>query len=163
MNILRDYDQRSPIVAINGICATSQPLASQVGIDILKSGGNAADAAIAMAATLSLTEPFSTGLGGDCVVMFWNNKTKEISSINGIGRSPMNLTIDSLESKDKFGDQFHTKSVHAVTVPGAAAAWCDTIKQYGSGDLTLSQIFQPTIDYCEQGVPIQVKTSYNWK
>src|SRR3954447_17808146 len=87
---------RSPVLARRGMVASSQPLASQAGLSILMKGGNAADAAVATAAALNVTEPASTGLGGDCFALFYDAKTKKITALNGSGRCPAALTIDLL-------------------------------------------------------------------
>ncbi|XP_078061542.1 glutathione hydrolase-like YwrD proenzyme isoform X2 [Mustelus asterias] len=133
IEMLRFSSRRSPVVCTRGCTATSQPLATDAGLDILKKGGNAADAAVAMAAVLSLTEPFSTGLGGDCNCMFYDGITKKVYGLNGSGRSPQALTLDLLK-KEGFDDTNPLPLYHAnlVTVPGAAAAWCDTIRLFGS-------------------------------
>ncbi|EGG15453.1 hypothetical protein DFA_10291 [Cavenderia fasciculata] len=158
-----DYSSRSPLYATNGVCSSSQPLASQVGIDILKRGGNAADAAVAMAAVMNLTQPCSTGIGGDCFMIYYDAKTKEIHGMNGSGRAPEALTLQLVKEKGITGDCLPPYSALTVTVPGAAAAWCDTIEKFGSGKLTMTDILTPAIEYCELGVPIQSKTSMWWE
>src|SRR3954462_13478506 len=119
---------RSPVVARRGMVACSQPLASQAGLSILMKGGNAAEAAAAMAAALNVTEPASTGLGGDCFSLFYNAKTKNITPLNGSGRAPAGLTIELLKQqhlispgKSVTADEYHA---HNTTVPGACGGWC---------------------------------------
>src|SRR5688500_17913493 len=90
---------RSPVVARRGMVVSGQPLASQVGLSILMKGGNAADAAVAMAAALNVTEPASTGIGGDCFALFYDAKTKKISALNGSGRAPAGLSISLLRQQ----------------------------------------------------------------
>ncbi|KAJ1951548.1 hypothetical protein FBU59_000091 [Linderina macrospora] len=144
--------------------ASTQPLANQAGVRILEQGGNAADAAVAVAAAINLAEPFSTGIGGDCFCLFYNAKDKSIRGLNGSGRAPAGLTIDVL--RDRFGisgDEVPARSVHAVTVPGAAAGWVDTVEAFGSGKLTLAEILQPAIEMCEEGVPVGELTSPFWR
>src|SRR5579859_1770242 len=91
--------RRSPVLARRGMVATSQPLASQAGLAILRAGGNAADAAVATAAVLNVTEPASTGVGGDCFALFFDAKTRQVTALNGSGRAPQALNINLLKSK----------------------------------------------------------------
>src|SRR4051794_34549161 len=90
------HSYRSPVVARRGMVASSQPLASQAGLSILMKGGNAADAAVATAAALNVTEPASTGLGGDCFALYYEAKAKNIRAMNGSGRAPAGLSIELL-------------------------------------------------------------------
>ncbi|KYQ89917.1 hypothetical protein DLAC_08484 [Tieghemostelium lacteum] len=162
MNIITDkYSNASVKFATNGICASSQYLASQVGIDILKKGGNAADASVAMAAILNLTQPCSTGIGGDCFVLYYCNKKKKVFGLNGSGRSPQSLDIELCKERG-FTESIPFSSALSVTVPGAAAAWVDTIERFGSGSLKLKDLLQPAIEYAENGVCIQPMTSHWW-
>src|SRR5258705_13739489 len=108
------HSYRSPVVSRRGMVACSQPLASQAGLSILMKGGNAADAAVAMAAALNVTEPASTGLGGDCFALFYDAKTKKISALNGSGRAPAGLSIELLAhqhlintKKNLISDEYH--------------------------------------------------------
>ncbi|XP_064617708.1 glutathione hydrolase-like YwrD proenzyme [Liolophura sinensis] len=163
---LRFNSRRSVVVCKNGCVACSQPLAAQIGVDILKSGGNAADAAVAVAAALNVTEPCSTGIGGDAFCLFYNAKSKKVHGLNGSGGSPAALTLAQAQ-KDGFAypDWSHIprNHGHSVTVPGAAAAWVDTVEKYGSGKLKLSEILQPAIRLAEEGFPVQKLTSYFWR
>jgi len=116
--------RRSPLICAQGCVSSSQPLASQVGVDILKRGGNAADAAVAVAAALAVMEPCSTGLGGDVFALYYDAASKSVQCINGSGRAPMGLTREialSVAEEDERGEKKLPKfSVHTVTVPGAA-------------------------------------------
>src|SRR5512143_2819717 len=147
--------RRSPVLARHGMVAASQPLAAMAGTRILMQGGNAADAAIAVAAALNVAEPTSTGLGGDCFALFYDAKTRAVTALNGSGRAPAALTIDLAErqylvSPDRqFSDQFHA---HCVTVPGASAGWCDFIERHGT--LPMSNILAPAIQLAEEGFPV---------
>src|SRR5207247_5120879 len=103
----------------SGMVATSQRLASEAGVVILREGGNAADAAVAAAAALNLTEPMSTGLGGDMFALFYDARTKKITALNGSGRAPAALSIELLRKQGL--DPLPAHHAHAVTVPGACA------------------------------------------
>ncbi|KAG4072389.1 hypothetical protein HA402_004321 [Bradysia odoriphaga] len=155
--------RRSPIYAKNGIVACSQPLAAEAGLEILKRGGNAADAAIAVAAALNVTQPTSTGLGGDAFALYYDATTKEVRGINGSGRCPANLSIETFENLG-YNEQNRpsTRSPLFITVPGAAAAWVDTVEQFGSGNLTLSEVLAPATKMAEEGFPVAQVCAYYW-
>ncbi|PWN45026.1 gamma-glutamyltranspeptidase [Ceraceosorus guamensis] len=172
--------RRSTVHSVRGIVSSSQPLASSAGIAILEQGGNAADAAVAVAAALNVTEPVSTGIGGDAFCLYWDAKLQRVRGINGSGRSGSGVTLEKLTSKGQaqaqarhagsldcdgpheLGSQLPFDSVHAVTVPGAAAAWCDTVRLLGSGKVTLRQVLAPAIRLAEDGVPICAQTAHDW-
>ncbi|HLF03161.1 MAG TPA: gamma-glutamyltransferase, partial [Anaerolineales bacterium] len=154
---------RSPLLATRGMIATSQPLATQAGLAILMEGGNAADAAVAAAAALNVTEPTSTGIGGDMFALYYEAKTRAVTALNGSGRAPAALTIGLIRQqglaaeKLTIADPFHA---HTVTVPGACAGWCDLIARHGS--MPLSKILAPAIRLAEEGFPVAPLTSYFW-
>jgi gamma-glutamyltranspeptidase/glutathione hydrolase len=153
--------RRSTVYALNGIVATSQPLACQVGLYILQvKEGNAADAAVATAAALNVVEPTSTGLGGDCFSLFFDNKTKRVSGINGSGRSPKELTIEYLNNIG-INNSIPDYSPHTVTVPGAAAGWIDTLEKFGT--LTIDEVLQPAIKLAENGYPVSPIIAHLWE
>ncbi len=133
--------RRSNVLAIRGMVATSQPLAAQAGLDILKAGGTAADAAIATAAMLNVVEPISTGIGGDCFALYWDARTKTITALNGSGRAAAAASIDELH---KLG---YTKmpgyTGHAVSIPGTVAGWSDLLERHGR--MQLSHVLQAAI------------------
>lgn len=140
------HSRRSPVYSTRGICASSQPLASAAGTKILAAGGNAADAAVAIAAALNVTEPCSTGIGGDCFVLFYSNKTKKVQALLGNGSAPEHLTLDRvLKAGYSSENPLPPTSVQTIPVPGAAAGWVDTIDSFGSGKLTLREILEPAI------------------
>ncbi|GAG29376.1 unnamed protein product, partial [marine sediment metagenome] len=112
--------RRSPVYATRGMVASSQPLASEAGMRILQQGGNAADAAVAVAAALNVTEPCSTGIGGDCFCLFFDNTTKKVDGVNASGRAPVELTLEKL-SELGFQNELPRYNVNTVTIPGAAA------------------------------------------
>ncbi len=150
---------RSPVYSRGGMVAASQPLAAAAGIEILASGGNAADAAVATAAALNVTEPTSTGLGGDMFALFFEAQSKQVTALNGSGRAPAALTLERLK-KEGFTElpQFHA---YTVTVPGACAGWCDLIERHGT--LSLGAILSPAIALAEEGFPVAPLTSYFWQ
>ena len=150
--------RRSVVHSANGMIACTQPLAAQAGQRILRAGGNAADAAVAVAAALNVTEPSSTGIGGDMFCLFYDAQSKKVESLNGSGRSPQNGTLERIRNdlglKDgKFGS-IPMSSVHAVTVPGAAAGWVDTIEKFGSRKLSMEEILTPAIELGNEGFPV---------
>eukprot|EP01012_Entosiphon_sulcatum_P040506 TRINITY_DN54162_c0_g1_i1.p1 TRINITY_DN54162_c0_g1~~TRINITY_DN54162_c0_g1_i1.p1 ORF type:complete len:557 (+),score=76.60 TRINITY_DN54162_c0_g1_i1:26-1672(+) len=152
--------RRSPVYSRGGIVSTSQPIASQVGLSILAAGGNAIDAAVAAAAALNLTEPCSTGIGGDAFVLYYDAAKKTVQGMNGSGRCPAALNIDLLRSKGYLGNTFPNFDINTVTVPGAAALWCDAVEKWGT--LPLSRILQPAIDLARRGVPIEPVAAHGW-
>jgi gamma-glutamyltranspeptidase / glutathione hydrolase len=152
--------RRSPVLALNGIVASSQPLASQAGIEILKRGGNAADAAVACAAVLNVTEPMSTGVGGDCFALFYDAKKKEVLGINGSGRAPAGLSIDVVKDAGIQGISIPSSSPHAVTVPGAVAGWIDTVERFGQ--LPIADVLKPAILLAIRGFPVAPLTALAW-
>ncbi|TWW58260.1 hypothetical protein D4764_07G0009790 [Takifugu flavidus] len=147
--------RRSPVVSLHGCVASSQPLASNIGLDILKRGGNAADAAVAIAAALAVTEPCSTGPGGDAFCLFYNGETGDIKGINGSGRSPRAQTLDFIEGLGYTAEApplpFDALN---VTVPGAPACWCDTIQMFGSQKLSLQEVLSGAVELAEVGFPV---------
>ena len=139
--------------------ACTQPLAARAGQQILSDGGNAADAAVAVAAALNMTEPSSTGIGGDIFCLFYNAETKKVSAMNGSGRSAVKGSLKQVQhdlgpESRTAGAKIPTTSVHSVTVPGAAAGWVDTVERFGSGNLSLEQILTPAIKLGEEGFPV---------
>ena len=115
------YTGRSVVRASQGMVATSQPLASQAGIDVLKRGGNAVDASIAVAAVLNVTEPLMTGIGGDAFMMVYNAKTKKLEGLNASGRAPRALTLDYFAKHDMKEMPFTGMS--SVTPAGKLSEW----------------------------------------
>jgi len=156
---MRFNSHRSPVYGKRGMVASSQPLATEAGIRILQQGGNAADAAVAVAAALNVTEPCSTGIGGDCFCLYFDNKTKAVSGINASGRTPKELNIEVLEELGITGS-LPQLSIHTVTVPGAAAGWVDTVKKFGS--MSLDKILTPAIELAEEGFPVTPITARAW-
>ncbi|KAJ2082743.1 hypothetical protein H4R24_001339 [Coemansia sp. RSA 988] len=159
--------RRSNVFGTKYMVASTQPLASQTGVQILEQGGNAADAAVAMAAALGVTEPYSTGIGGDCFCLFYNAKDRSVKGLNGSGRAPCALTIETVVNKftseQRKEMEIPPHSVHGVTVPGAAAGWIDAVETFGSGKLTLADILEPAIVLAKEGFPVSELTSPFWR
>ncbi|RIA95126.1 gamma-glutamyltranspeptidase [Glomus cerebriforme] len=156
--------RRSVVFGTNAMVACSQPLACQAGLEILKKGGNAADAAVATAAALNVTEPSSTGIGGDCFCLFYEAKTKKIHGMNGSGRSPSNLTLEYVQ--DKLGiteNSIPYTNINSSTIPGAAAGWIDCIEWFGSSKLSFGEILKPAIELAENGYPVSEISAWQWK
>ena len=162
MTNLSFNSRRSPVYGRGGIVSTSQPLATAAGLEILAKGGNAADAAVAAGAALNVTEPTSTGIGGDMFALFFSADTKGVTALNGSGRAPAALTLDRLKSEG-FSSRHGVPPYHAhtVTVPGACAGWFDLIEKHGS--LSMSEILAPAIRLASEGFPVAPLTSYFWQ
>ncbi|KAI9743895.1 MAG: hypothetical protein M1818_002629 [Claussenomyces sp. TS43310] len=158
--------RRSVVHSTEGIVSCTQPLAARLGLQVLQQGGNAADAAVAVAAGLNLAEPCSTGIGGDMFCLFYDSKTKKVSALNGSGRAPKNCTLETIRKdlglKEGEYGKIPMNSVHAVTVPGAPAGWVDTIERFGSGRLSMEQILAGAIEMGEKGYPISELTATYW-
>jgi len=149
---------RSAVYAENGLCATSHPLAAHTAIDILKSGGNAMDAAIAGAVLLGFCEPQMTGIGGDCFVLVKPAGGETILGLNGSGRAPVGLSADAL--RDRGDSVIGKESVESVTLPGAVDAFCTLSDDYGLKGLDAA--LAPAIHYAEHGVPVAPRTAFDW-
>lgn len=143
---------RSPVIAQNGMAATAHPLATQIALDILKSGGTAVDAAIAANAALGLMEPTGNGIGGDLFAIVYDPKTDRLYGINGSGRSPKGQTLADL--RQKLGDRETIPPVGPlpVTVPGTVDAWFELHAKFG--ELPMSEILAPTVKYGREGHPV---------
>ncbi len=145
--------------------ATTQPLAVAAGLEILARGGNAADAAIATAAALNVTEPTSTGIGGDAFALFYDAKTGAVTALNGSGRAPSPLTIDLVKAAGLFtdlgspiSDPYHP---YTITVPGACSAWCDLVERHGQ--LSFADVLSPAIRLADEGFPVAPTTAFFWQ
>lgn len=160
MNPTTFPSHRSPVYSRRGIVATSQPLATAAGIEVLSKGGNAADAAVAAAAALNVTEPTSTGIGGDMFALYFDAGTKQVTALNGSGRAPSALTLERLKREGLSADTLPPFHPHTVTVPGACAGWCDLIAKHGS--LPLTDILAPAIRLADEGFPVAPLTAHFW-
>jgi gamma-glutamyltranspeptidase/glutathione hydrolase len=152
--------RRSSVCGRGGMVATSQPQAVAAGLKILSQGGNAADAAVATAAALNVTEPTSTGLGGDCFALYYEASSGLITALNGSGRAPRELSIERLK-KEGSTDILPPFHPHTITVPGACAGWCDLVSRHGR--LPISEVLAPAIQLAEQGFPVTPITAYFWE
>ena len=141
---------RSVVLAQNGMVATSHPLATQIGLDILKKGGSAIDAAIAANAALGLMEPTGCGIGGDLFAIVWDAKTKKLYGLNASGRSPKGLTLE--EFRDQGLEKIPALGPLPVSVPGAVDGWFELHGKFGR--LPMETLLAPAIDYAENGFPL---------
>ncbi|CEM02584.1 unnamed protein product [Vitrella brassicaformis CCMP3155] len=153
--------RRSAVYSLHGMVASSQPTASNIGLDLLKKGGNAVDAAIAVSAALAVTEPCSTGIGGDCFMLYFSNSDKKVYGLNGSGRSSSQLTCEYVQQTIgafEGDDRFHALS---VTVPGAIAGWMDALDRWGS--MPPSDVLAPAVKLAREGFAVAPLTAYHWK
>ncbi|PGH17276.1 gamma-glutamyltransferase [Helicocarpus griseus UAMH5409] len=160
--------RRSVVHSTKGIVTCTQPLAAAAGQKILRDGGNAADAAVAVAAALNITEPSSTGIGGDMFCLYYDAKTKKVHALNGSGRYPGNTSLDLVRKElgiapEDDGAKIPISSVLSVTIPGAAAGWVDTVERFGSGKMSLEQILMPAIELGEEGFPVSEFAATFWE
>jgi len=145
-----DFATRSEVIAINGMACTSQPLATQAALDILKKGGNAIDAAIAANAVLGLVEPTSCGIGGDLFAIIWSEQKQKLFGLNASGRSPASLKLDYF---NEHGYEFiPATGPLPVSVPGCVDGWFEMHDMFGR--LPMENILQPAIDYAREGFPV---------
>src|SRR5512142_3169676 len=152
--------RRSPVIGTRGMVAASQPLAVAAGLQILAAGGSAADAAVATAAALNVTEPTSTGLGGDAFALFYEASTRRVFALNGSGRAPAALTLERLQ-REGFGEELPPYHPYTITIPGACAAWCDMVERFGR--LNMAQVLAPARQLAEEGFPVAPITAYYWQ
>jgi gamma-glutamyltranspeptidase/glutathione hydrolase len=153
------HQSRSTVIATGGMVATSHPLASAAGLDILKSGGNAADAAIAANAMLGLVEPMSCGIGGDVFVIYWDAKTQKLYGLNGSGRSPHAINRQVFAEKDL--DLIPSEGPLAWSVPGCVDGWFELHERFGSKNF--SEILGASIEYGQDGFPVTEIIAGYWK
>lgn len=152
----KQFATRSEVIAQHGMAATSQPLATQVALDVLKAGGNAIDAAIAANAVLGLVEPTGNGIGGDLFAIIWDAKTQQLYGLNASGRSPKSLSLDNFVENDY-------KSIPAygplpVSVPGCVDGWFEMHEKFGS--MEMKNILEPAIQYARNGFPVSELIAY---
>ena len=155
----RSFATRSEVLARNGMVATSQPLATQAGLEVLKAGGNAVDAAIAANAVLALGEPTGCGLGGDLFAMVWDAASAELHGLNGSGRSPRSLTLEHLRGLGL--ERIPSLGPLPITVPGCVDGWFELHERFGA--LPMEQVLAPAIRYAEEGFPLTQLIAYYWE
>src|SRR5438132_4011863 len=158
----KNFATRSEVLAQHGMACTSVPAATQVGLDILKRGGSAVDAAIAANATLGLMEPVSNGIGGDLFVIVYSAKENKLYGINGSGRSPLGLGYDQMKAEL---DKLHRQSIPPtgmlpISVPGTVDAWAELHKKFGK--LKFADDLAPAIRHAEEGFPVTELIAYDW-
>jgi len=140
--------------------ASSQPLASAAGLEVMMKGGNAVDAAVAASAVLGVVEPFACGIGGDSFAIYWDAKKSELVGLNGSGRSAASLDVEGMKAKTGY-TELPLTGVHTITVPGAVDAWDAMLKRYGT--MTLKELLQPAIRYAREGFPVTDIIAQQWK
>jgi len=157
---MRDFHfpGRSPVLATNGMCATSHPLGAKAAIDVLERGGNAMDAAIAGAVLLGICEPQMTGIGGDCFVLWSEGGSDKVHALNGSGRAP--AALDAAMLRDAGEKAVPLRSAHAVTIPGAVDAFCHLSETVGK--LGLDAVLASAIHYAEEGVVVAPRVAFDW-
>lgn len=150
------HSRRSCLIARKGVVTTSQPLAVQAGIEMLRRGGNAVDAALATAIALTVVEPTSNGIGSDAFALVWDGKN--LYGLNGSGRAPAALTLDRVRASGYKA--MPPRGWLPVTLPGAPAAWKDLHERFGK--LPFAELFEPAIDYAENGYPLSPILAHGW-
>ena len=149
---------RNVVYASRAMACTSQPLGAQIGLDVIKAGGNAVDAAVAMAAAMPLLEPTGNGLGSDCFALVWIEKEKKLYGLNASGVSPQALTLETVKN---LGFSEMPKAGWLPTmVPGAPAGWAELNRRFGTKPLT--ELFAPAISYAREGCPVSVNLTPQW-
>lgn len=157
------FATRSEVIAANGMVATSQPLATQVGIDVLKRGGSAVDAAIAANAALGLMEPTGSGIGGDLFAIVWDAKQKKLFGLNASGRSPLGLSFEQMQAELRAlgRDDIPAYGVLPISVPGAVDGWFELHARFGT--LPMKDVLAPAIQYARNGFPLSELIAYYWE
>jgi gamma-glutamyltranspeptidase/glutathione hydrolase len=149
------FASRSEVLAQQGMAATSQPLATQVALDILKKGGSAVDAAIAANAVLGLVEPTGCGIGGDLYAIVWQQDKQQLFGLNASGRSPASLSLETLKAQ---GNKIPSYGPLPVSVPGAVDGWFELHNKFGT--LPMKELLSPAINYAEKGFPVSELIAY---
>ncbi|MGD8374822.1 MAG: gamma-glutamyltransferase [Acidobacteriota bacterium] len=155
----RNFATRSEVIAANGMAATSQPLATQVAVEILRKGGTAVDAAIAANAALGLMEPTGSGIGGDLFAIVWDPASHRLHGLNASGRSPNSLTLQHF--RDLGLERVPSHGPLPVTVPGAVDGWFELHRRFGR--LPMSEVLAPAIRYAREGFPVSELIAHYWQ
>ena len=158
----RAFATRSPVLGQHGMACTSQPLATQVALDVLKAGGSAVDAAIAADATLGLMEPTGAGMGGDLFAIVWDAKTQKLYGLNGSGRSPLGLDYAGMQAElAKIGrTTIPNRGMLPISVPGCVDAWFELHAKFGR--LPIKDLLAPAARYADEGFPVTQYISFLW-
>jgi gamma-glutamyltranspeptidase / glutathione hydrolase len=149
---------RSTVYAPNAILATSQPLATSAGLEIMRLGGNAIDASVAAAAVLNLTEPHMTGIGGDMFAIVWSEAEQQLIGLNAAGIAGSDMTREELLRRGH--DRVPGSGAESITVPGALAGWEALLERFGN--LTLAEVLEPAIRLAEEGFPVSPVIARDW-
>lgn len=159
----KTFATRSEVIAQNGMVATSQPLATQIGIQVLKNGGNAIDAAIAANAALGLMEPTGSGIGGDLFAIVWSAEDQKLYGLNASGRSPLGMSYDKLKSElaKRDRESIPAYGVLPISVPGAVDGWFELHNKLGN--MPMQEILAPSIEYAREGFPVSELIAYYWQ
>ena len=150
--------RRNVVYARRAMACTSVPLGAEIGVDVMRRGGNAVDAAVAMAAAMPLLEPTGNGLGSDCFALVWIEKEKKLYGINASGVAPMALSTEVFRERKLTA--VPREGWLPTMVPGAPAGWAELNRRFGTKPLT--ELFMPAIDYARDGVPITVNVAKQW-
>lgn len=153
------FATRSEVIAQHGMAATSQPLATQIALDVLKKGGSAVDAAIAANAALGLVEPTGNGIGGDLFAIVWDAKTKKLYGLNASGRSPQMLTMETFREKEL--EYIPSYGPMPITVPGCVDGWFELHDRFGK--LPMNEVLAPAVGYARDGFPVSELIAYYWQ
>ena len=150
---------RSVVMAADAMAATSQPVATEAALQILRDGGNAIDAAIAACAVLAVVESYSSGIGGDCFLLYHEAASDRLHALNGSGRAPAAATAETIRARGH--DSMPDLGILAVTVPGAIDAWYQASQRFGK--LDFDRLLQPAIHYAEEGYAVTPVIAWNWQ
>jgi gamma-glutamyltranspeptidase / glutathione hydrolase len=153
------YPGRSVVMSRNGMIATSHPLATEAGLSVLRQGGNAMDAAITAGAVQCVVEPASTGIGGDCFLLYHEARAGRLHGLNGSGRAPARATPQAY--RDLGLSEIPESGILSVTVPGAIDAWQTALERFGTR--TFADLLAPAIDFAENGYPVTPVVAQAWR